>query len=80
MSSGTVILEIPVMERWIEGRRLMEPLAGQVLRIPVRGTFQQPQVDQRVVADISQRMVKDVARQALGDEIDRQLNKLFRKK
>jgi hypothetical protein len=75
-----VTIEVPILDKWVRRQRALQPLAGQVLTIPVRGTFQRPRIDQRVVADLSTRMLQGAAERALGDELNRQLEKLFRKK
>ena len=66
--------------KWVRRQRALQPLAGQVLVIPVRGTFQRPRIDHRVVADLSARMLQSTAERVLGDELNRQLEKLFRRK
>jgi len=75
-----VTLEVPILDRWVRQRRALQPLAGQVLTIPLGGTFQRPRIDQRVVADLSARLLQGTAERALGDELNRQLEKLFRRK
>jgi len=51
-----------------------------VIRIPIQGTLEKPRVDNRAVADLSKHLLQGVAERVLGDEINRQLKKLFRKK
>ena len=75
-----VTIEVPILDQWVQRQRALQPLAGQVLTIPVRGTFQRPRIDQRVVADLSTRMLQGAAERALGDELNRQLEKLLRRK
>ncbi len=78
--SLAITLEVPIQAKWVEHERALQPLAGQVLQIPIQGTFQHPQVDQRAVADLSRRMFQGVAERAIGDEINKQFNKLLRRK
>jgi len=71
-------IEIPIQEKWIERQRALQSLAGQTIKIPIRGTFSKPQIDQRAVADLSRQMLQGVATEAIGSEINRALDKLFR--
>lgn len=73
-----ITFEVPVLDKWVEREQALQPLAGQVLPIRVVGTFQRPKIDQRVVADLSQRMFQGAAQRVIGDEINRQLDKLLR--
>ena len=73
-----LVLEIPIQEKWVKREKVLRSLAGQSLRIPVGGTFQRPQIDQRAVADFSRQILAGAASQAIGGEINRQLDKLFR--
>jgi hypothetical protein len=72
-------LEVPIQEKWIEREPALRGLAGQSLRIPIQGTFQQPRIDERAVADLSRQLLQGAASQAIGTELNRQLEKLFGK-
>ncbi|MCH2113619.1 MAG: DUF748 domain-containing protein [Pirellulales bacterium] len=74
--SLALVFEIPIQEKWLG--KYSRSLAGQTLRIPVNGSLDQWDFDLRAVADLSQRLVKDAASQAIGDEVNRQIEKLFR--
>ena len=74
----SLLIEIPIQEKWIEKERALRTLAGQSIRIPVQGTFQQPRIDERAVADLSQQLLRGVAEEAIGGEINRALDKLFK--
>jgi hypothetical protein len=71
--------EVPIQEKWIEREPALQGLAGQSLRIPIQGTFQQPRIDERAVADLSRQLLQGAASQAIGNELNRQLEKLFGK-
>ena len=75
-----LMIEIPIQERWIDGEDALRGLAGQTLQVPIQGTFQNPRIDQRVIADITQKILQSTAREAIGGEINRQLEKLFQGK
>jgi len=74
-----LVIEIPIQDKWIEKEPALRGLAGQTLRIPIQGTFQNPRIDERAVANLSQQLLEGAARGFLGNEIDRQLEKLFPK-
>ena len=71
-------IEISIQDKWIKRQRALQSLAGQTIKIPIRGTFSRPQIDQRAVADLSRQMLQGVATEAIGSEINRALDKLFR--
>jgi len=71
-------IEIPIQDRWIQRQRSMQSYAGQTIKIPIHGTFSKPQVDLRAVANFSSLMVQGAATEAIGGEINRALEKLFK--
>lgn len=73
-------LSIPIQDRWIDGEDALRGLAGQSLKVLIKGTFQNPQIDERAIADITKQIIRDTARDAIGGEINRQLEKLFQGK
>lgn len=73
-------INIPIQDRWIDGEDALRGLAGQTLTIPIQGTFQNPRVDQRALAQITRQLIRNTAGQAIGNEINRQLEKLFQGK
>jgi hypothetical protein len=76
--SLALVLEVPIQQKWLGSERALQSLAGQKLEIPVTGTFQQPRIDQRAVANLSQKLLQGAATQAIGDELNRALDKLFK--
>jgi hypothetical protein len=75
-----LVIEIPIQDRWIDGEDALRGLAGQTLQIPIQGTFQNPKIDERAIADITRQLIRNTAREAIGGEINRQLEKLFQGK
>jgi translocation and assembly module TamB len=73
-------LSIPIQDRWIDGEDALRGLAGQSLKIPIQGTFQNPRIDERAIADITKQIIRNTARDAIGGEINRQIEKLFQGK
>lgn len=75
--SLAIVLEVPIQQKWLGSERALQGLAGQMLQIPIHGTFQQPQIDQRALADLSQKLLQGAATQVIGDELNRALDRLF---
>ncbi len=73
-----LMIEIPIQDKWIEDEPALRGFAGQSLRLPIYGTFQKPRIDERAIADLTRQLLQGAARQALGDELNRQFEKLFR--
>lgn len=74
----SLTLEIPIQDKWLGDDRAFRSLAGQTLQIPVTGTFQKPRIDSRAVADLSRKLLQGAATEAIGNEVNRALDKLFR--
>ena len=75
-----LVIEVPIQDKWIESEPALRGFAGQSLQIPIQGTFQKPKIDERAVANLSAQLLQGAATQAIGDELNRQLEKLFRGK
>jgi len=72
-----LVIEIPIQDKWIEREPALRGFAGQSLKIPIYGTFEKPRIDERAVADLSRQLLQGAATQAIGDELNRQFEKLF---
>ncbi len=70
-------IEVPIQDKWIRREPALRGFAGQSLRIPIYGTFQKPRIDERAVVDLSKQLLEGAATQAIGDELNRQFQKLF---
>ncbi|MEX2168596.1 MAG: hypothetical protein WD851_04760 [Pirellulales bacterium] len=73
-----LMLNLPLQDRWLEGRPLLVGLRGQSLQIPVVGTFKRPQIDRSALAGLTRQMLQGAAQQAVGNEINRALEGLFK--
>jgi hypothetical protein len=71
-------LHVPIQDAWIAKEPLLAGLKGQALQIPVSGTLARPQVDQRAIANISAQLLQNAAGQAIGGELNKALDKLFK--
>ena len=74
----SLMLEVPIQDKWLGDEKAFQSLAGQTLQIPVTGTFQRPRIDNSAVADLSQKLLQGAATQVIGDEVNRALDKLFK--
>ncbi|MCA9114191.1 MAG: hypothetical protein KDA79_03845 [Planctomycetaceae bacterium] len=74
-----LVAEIPVQDKWVSGKSWLESLKGQTLSIPIHGTLDKPQVDQRVLSDLASRVAGAAAGQFfeknLGGGLKNQLEK-----
>jgi len=71
-------VSIPVQDQWIAKEPLLASLKGQSLQVPVTGTLKRPQVDQRAVANLSAQLVQNAAGQAVGNELNKALDKILK--
>jgi translocation and assembly module TamB len=70
-----LVIEIPIQQKWVGSKPALQSLVGQVIQIPVSGTFAKPQVDNRAVGNF----LAQAAQQAAGGIIGEELNKAFDK-
>jgi hypothetical protein len=71
-------LHVPIQDAWIAKEPLLAGLKGQTLQVPVSGTLTRPQLDQRAVASLSAQLLENAAGGALGNELNKALDKLFK--
>ncbi len=70
--SMSLTVQVWVRDDWIQGRPLLEGLRGQAISIPVTGTLNRPQIDDRILRDLSRQAVGSAAGGLLRDLFDRQ--------
>jgi len=76
-SSLQMVAEIPIQEAWVARDRHLKALAGQVVKVPLRGTLKNPRLDRRALDDLAKQMVGSAAGSLLDDAINRGLQDLF---
>jgi hypothetical protein len=74
----SLTLQVPIQDAWIGDQPLLAGLKGQMLQIPITGTLTRPQMDQRAIAGLSQQLLQGAAQQAIGGELNKALDKLFK--
>jgi hypothetical protein len=85
-SSGSVgfdetialMIEVPIQQKWVGSKPALQPLVGQLIQIPVSGTFDRPQIDERAIANFLGQAAQAAAGGLLGDELNKALDKLFK--
>jgi translocation and assembly module TamB len=74
----SLLVQVPIQDKWIEGQALLVGLKGQTLKIPISGTLTQPRMDQSAVAGLSQQLLQGAAQQAIGGELNKALDKFLK--
>jgi hypothetical protein len=72
-----LVAEVPIQDRWIANKRLLQGLKGTTLQLPIQGSFTQPKIDQRTLADLNQQVIRSAAGGAIEQELGRGLQQLF---
>ena len=75
--SLNLVAEIPVRDEWVANDRYLSALRGQVLRLPIRGTLKEPQVDARALTQLTQQTISGAATRLLEQELNRGLQRLW---
>jgi translocation and assembly module TamB len=73
-------LQIPVQDAWIAKEPLLSGLKGQSLQVPVSGTLTRPKMDQRAITSLSGQLIQNAAGQAVGNELNKALDKWLKPK
>ncbi|MFO0790439.1 MAG: DUF748 domain-containing protein [Pirellulales bacterium] len=73
-------IQIPIQDAWVAKEPLLAGLKGQSLQVPVTGTLKRPQLDQRAVTSLTTQLLQNAAGQAVGNELNKALDKLFKPK
>ncbi len=69
-----VLLQMPVPPKWMDQNpTIAQALRNQTITVPLRGTLVKPQLDQRVMQDLTRQFLQKAA----GNLIEGELNRLF---
>jgi hypothetical protein len=71
-------LHVPIQDAWVAKEPLLAGLKGQSIQVPVSGTLTRPQLDQRAIASLSGQLIQNAAGNAIGGELNKALDKLFK--
>jgi hypothetical protein len=72
-----IMAEVPIRDEWVADKKYLSSLRGTVIQIPMQGTLSKPRLDNRMLSELSARMVGGAARGVLQDEVNRGLQRLF---
>jgi hypothetical protein len=72
-----LIASIPIQTDWIDGTPALATLAGQSIRIPIRGSLQRPAVDFQAFTAIGRQVAEAAAQGMLKNQLDKGLNKIL---
>jgi len=61
----------------VADKKYLSSLRGTVIQIPMQGTLSKPRLDNRMLTELSAKMVGGAARGVLQDEVNRGLQRLF---
>lgn len=75
-----ITLQVPIQQKWLGRERALQGLAGQILEIPIEGTFDRPRVNDKAIANLAGQLLQSTATEAIGNEINRAIDKIFRSK
>ncbi|MCY3006752.1 MAG: hypothetical protein NTV29_12365 [Planctomycetota bacterium] len=72
-----LIAGVPILKEWVDKTPALQPLAGQMIQIPIRGTASRPQLDSSGMIQLSQQLATSALTGAAQKQIDKGLNKLL---
>jgi translocation and assembly module TamB len=75
-----LVIRVPVQAKWVGKEPALQGLIGQVIEIPVSGTFTRWRVDERAVGQFLAQAAQSAVGGAIGNEINKALDGLFRPK
>jgi hypothetical protein len=78
--SLALVIEVPIQAKWVGSKPALQPLVGQLIQIPVSGTFSRPNIDERAITGFLGQAAQAAAGGLLGDELNKALDKLLRPK
>jgi translocation and assembly module TamB len=76
----SLVLRVPVQEKWVRGTRELQPLIGQIIEIPVSGTMSRWNVDERAISGFLAKAAQTAVGGAIENELNKALEGLFKKK
>jgi hypothetical protein len=75
-----IMTEMPVPPKWLENNPLAPGLRDQIIRIPLAGTLQKPQLDRAEMDKLSRQFIRNAAQNMLEDGLNKGLDRLFQSK
>jgi len=76
--SLAVMADMPVPSKWLgTNPTVATALRDQTIRVPIAGTLSRPEVDRKVLDQLSRQFLENAARNVLDDQLQRGLNRLL---
>ena len=73
-----VMAEMPVPPQWLEKNPLLsKAMRDQIIRVPIAGTLSKPQLDKKVMEDLTRQFMQKAAENMLQGEVGKQLDRFF---
>ena len=72
-----LIAGVPILKEWVDKTPALQPLAGQMIQIPIRGNVSRPQLDSSGMIQLGQQLATSALAGAAQKQIDKGLNKLL---
>jgi hypothetical protein len=73
-----IMAEMPVPPKWSQSNPIAaKALQGQTIRVPIGGTLSKPQLDQKVMQDLTRQFMQKAAENMIQGEMNKQLDRLF---
>lgn len=66
-----LLASIPVQESWLKNDKKFAFLKGQTIKVPIRGTLSQPQLDGRVIENLGKQLVGNVVQGQIDRQVER---------
>jgi translocation and assembly module TamB len=73
-----IVTEMPVPPKWLENNPAAPALRNQIIKLPIAGTLQKPQLDRAEMDKVSQQFIRNAARNMLEEGLNKGLDQLFR--
>ncbi|MFN6400671.1 MAG: hypothetical protein ACK449_12305 [Planctomycetota bacterium] len=72
-----LVAAVPILKEWVDRTPALQPLAGQMIQIPIRGTVSRPQLDSSGMIQLGQQLATSALAGAAQKQIDKGLGKLL---
>jgi hypothetical protein len=73
-----IMAEMPVPPKWSQNNPIAaKALQGQTIRVPIGGTLSKPQLDQKVMQELTRQFMQKAAENMIQGEMNKQLDRLF---
>ena len=71
-----LMAEMPIPPKWVAGNpQMASALRNQTVSLPINGTLERPQIDQRALEQLSRQFLQKAAGNVIKDEVKSQLDK-----